>query len=135
MKYTMNRQQRGMTLIGWIIVLGLIAFFSLLALRLVPIYLDIYRIKETLHSLPQEPYIAQKTSYEIKQMLERKLYINYVESVQAKDFTVTTKGKKTTVGIEHEFTTPFIGNVSLLVDYQDNVEMVGGVGQEAESSQ
>ena len=135
MNNSMSRQQRGMTLIGWVIVLGLIAFFSLLALRLAPIYLDIYRIKTVLKSLPQEPLITRKTPHEIKDILDRKLYINYVESVQAKDFAVTTKGKKTTVGIEHEFTTPFIGNVSLLVDYQDNVEMVGGVGQEAESSQ
>lgn len=132
MNNSMNKHQRGMTLIGWVIVLGLIAFFSLLALRLVPLYLDIYRIKTVLKSLPQEPLITQKTPFEIKQMIERKLYINYVESVQAKDFEVTRKGNKTTVSIEHEFRTPFIGNVSLLVDYQDSVEMVGRVGREAE---
>ena len=133
----MNRErQRGMTLIGWVIVLGLIAFFSLLALRLVPIYLDIYRIKTVLKSLPQEPFIAQKTPYEIKQMLDRKLYINYVESVQAnKDFKVEQKGNKTTVSIEHEFRTPFIGNVSLLVDYHDSVVMVGRVDRESGISQ
>lgn len=127
----MNKQQRGMTLIGWVIVLGLIAFFSLLALRLVPVYLDIYRIKTVLKSLPQEPFISQKTPYEIKQMLERKLYINYVESVQAKDFKAEQKGNKTTISIDHEFRTPFIGNVSLLVNYHDSVEMVGRVDRES----
>ena len=38
----MANKQRGMTGIGWLTVLGLIAFFSLLALRMIPSYLEYY---------------------------------------------------------------------------------------------
>ncbi len=42
--------QRGMTGIGWMIVLALIGFFVLLALRMVPAYLDYFKVVSTLEA-------------------------------------------------------------------------------------
>ena len=46
--------QRGMTAIGWLIVLAMIGFFVLLALRMVPAYLDYYKVVSTLEGLESE---------------------------------------------------------------------------------
>jgi Tfp pilus assembly major pilin PilA len=121
---TMDRRQRGMTLIGWLIVLGLIAFFSLLAIRLVPVYLDNYKVRGTLASLKEEPYITQKAPEEIRRLIERRLDINMVETVQAKDFKIERKDGRTAVYTEYEVQRPFLGNVSLLVRFNNRVEMV-----------
>ena len=47
-------RQRGMTGIGWLIVLGLIGFFALLTLKMVPSYLEYYKIVATLDSIAEE---------------------------------------------------------------------------------
>jgi Tfp pilus assembly protein PilE len=46
----LNRQ-KGMTAIGWLIVLALIGFFVLLTLKMLPSYLEYYKIVSTLDSL------------------------------------------------------------------------------------
>lgn len=116
--------QGGMTLIGWVIVLGLIAFFSLLAIRLVPVYMDNYKVQGTLNSLKEEPYITQKPPEEIRRLIERRLDINDVQTVQAKDFKITRQSAHMTIGTEYEVRRPFLGNVSLLVKFHNQVEMV-----------
>lgn len=114
--------QRGMTAIGWAIVLGLIAFFALLTLRLAPVYLENYEVKSVLASLKNEPEIGQKSAREIRNLVDNRLYINGVQAVQAKEFQIVQKGGTTTVSIDYEERRPFIGNVELLVHFMDSVE-------------
>jgi hypothetical protein len=58
-------RQRGMTPIGWILVFLLIAFFTLIALKLVPIYLDSFTVGSVISDLKKEPGIAAKTPREV----------------------------------------------------------------------
>jgi hypothetical protein len=114
--------QRGMTAIGWAIVLGLIAFFALLTLRLAPVYLENYEVKSVLASLKNEPEIGQKSVREIRNLVDNRLYINGVQTVQAREFQIVQKGGTTTVSIDYEVRRPFIGNVELLVHFIDVAE-------------
>ena len=60
-----RHDQRGMTAIGWLLVLGLIAFFTLITLRLVPLYIEYGKVASVLESLPDENRIGSMTSAEI----------------------------------------------------------------------
>jgi hypothetical protein len=113
-----------MTFIGWVIVLMLIGFFALLAMRLVPVYLENYTVKSTLKSLQNEPEISKKTPLEIRRLIENRLYVNYIETVDAKQFSIVQKGGRTTVGVDYQVERPFIGNLYLLVKFQDSEEIV-----------
>ena len=46
-------------------VTDVVGFFSFLALKLVPIYLEHYSIKSVVYSLENEPMISQKSPAEI----------------------------------------------------------------------
>ncbi len=74
--------QRGMTAIGWLIVLGLLAFFVLLILRLAPGYLESFKVTSVLESLLQEPYIGSKTPMEIRRLLENRMNVNSIDGFQ-----------------------------------------------------
>jgi hypothetical protein len=121
---TLLRAQRGMTLIGWVVVLMLIGFFALLAMRLVPVYLENYTVKSTLKSLQNEPEITKKSPFEIRRLIDNRLYINYVTTVDAKQFSIVQKGGRTTVGVDYQVERPFIGNVYLLVKFHDDEEII-----------
>jgi hypothetical protein len=120
----LRHTQHGMTLIGWVIVLALIGFFGLLGLRLVPVYLDNYTVQSVLKSLQLEPEITKKTPLEIRRLIEKRLYINYITVVEPKQFSVEQKGGRTTVGVDYEVQRPFIGNIYLLVKFSDSEEII-----------
>ena len=44
-----------MTAIGWLIVLALVAYFVMLALRLGPVYMEYFAVSDSIESLKDEP--------------------------------------------------------------------------------
>jgi cytochrome c biogenesis protein CcdA len=77
-----------MTAIGWLLVLGLIAFFTLITLRLVPLYLEYAKVASALESLENEPGITRKTKTEIVNMMQKRFDVNDVNNVSAKEIKV-----------------------------------------------
>ena len=51
----MKRTQRGMTLIGFIIVLAVVGIFAYVAMKLVPMYSEYYAVKSALMGLRPNP--------------------------------------------------------------------------------
>lgn len=118
------KSQQGMTAIGWIIVLGLIAFFVLLALRLTPGYLEFLTVKGALESLTNEPGITQKTPAEIRSMMGKRFDINDVETITSKDVMIENQGGRLRVWVDYEVRVPVLGNVDAVTTFQDEVELV-----------
>lgn len=120
---TLNKQQ-GMTAIGWIIVLGLIAFFVLLALRLTPGYLEYATVSASLESLQNEPGITEKTPMEIRSMLGRRFDVNDVKTISSKDVKVENQGGRLRVWVDYEVRVPVLGNVDAVTKFNKEVEVV-----------
>lgn len=118
------KSQQGMTAIGWIIVLGLIGFFVLLALRMTPAYLEFMTVKSALESLQNEPGITEKAPSEIRSMLGKRFDINDVESITSKDVTVVNQGGRVTVGVDYEVRVGVLGNVDAVMTFIHDVEVV-----------
>ncbi len=120
----LNRQ-KGMTAIGVLLILMLIAFFTLLALRLTPPYLENFTVASSLKSLQQEAGVRQKTTSEIRKLLQRRLEINDVESVK-KEHVKITKDRKTgllQINVQYEVRVPIMLNVDAVVHFSDSVEL------------
>ena len=71
--------QKGMTAIGWMMVLALIAFFVTLTLKLAPAYLEYTKVKSIIASLESEPLVTQKPAGEIRKMISRRMSIDDVK--------------------------------------------------------
>lgn len=118
------QRQQGMTLLGWIVVLGLIAFFVLLTLRLMPNYLENFKVAETLESLRNEPEITRKSPLEIRKLIDRRFMINDVTSIAAKDVQITNEKGRLTVRAQYEIRVPVLGNVDAVTKFDESVEMI-----------
>lgn len=118
------QRQQGMTLLGWIVVLGLIAFFVLLTLRLMPNYLENFKVAETLQSLKNEPDITRKSTVEIRKLIDRRFMINDVTSIDAKDVQITNEKGRMTVRAQYEIRVPVLGNVDAVTKFDESVEMI-----------
>jgi hypothetical protein len=118
------KKQRGMTAIGWLIVLGMLSFFVLLVLRLAPGYLEYYKVENVLDSLLQEPYLSNKTPMEIRSLLQRRIDVNAIDSIQAKDIKIKQEGGKTTISAQYEVRVHIMGNVDAVSKFEKSVEVV-----------
>lgn len=124
----MNREvgrERGMTFIGWMIVLGLIAFFSLLTLKILPIYLENYKMREILESLKDEPFVTQKNPAEIMKLLRRRFNVNYVDNFKPEQIVkIKKEGGKLTVDMTYEQRVNVVGNLDVIASFHDGIVIV-----------
>lgn len=121
---TLKRQQ-GMTGIGWLIVLGLIAFFVFIGLRLFPIYAENFSVVSSIKSLKNEPQVTTKSKAEVISLITKRFDINDVKNAGRKDITVTTRGGVLNVSVKYSVTTKLFGPLSLVADFDESIEVIG----------
>ena len=117
-------KQRGMTGLGWLTVLALIAFFALVTLKLAPIYLDHYSVASTVKSLEKEPLITRKSPAEIRKLLNRRLKINYVSDLPKNAIKIKKTGGVLKVDVDYQVKEHLFGNIDLLVSFQEQIELI-----------
>jgi hypothetical protein len=122
MKSSPQRQQ-GLTLLSIAFILALIAFFVLLFLKIVPIYIDHSKVINALAALEQATDIQTKSEHEVRQSLDKRFSMNYVYDVTQDDIKVTKHGNYLKVQIEYETIVNMFGNLSVLAEFNDVIEM------------
>lgn len=120
------KRQQGLTLISIALILGLIGFFTLLTLKIVPIYMDHGKVVSALAALKEMPDIATKSEFEVRDSLSKRFTMNYVYDVTKDDIKVIKHGNYLKVQIEYETVVKIAGNLSALAEFSDFIE----VGQE-----
>lgn len=125
MKSSPQRQQ-GLTLLSIAFILALIAFFVLLILKIAPIYIDHSKVVNALAALKETTDIQTKTEQEVRSILDKRFNMNYVYDVTQQDIKVIKRGNYLKVQIEYETVVNIFGNLSVLAEFNDMIE----VGQE-----
>lgn len=116
---SMKRQQ-GVTAIGWLIILGLIGFFVLLTLKMVPSYMEYYKIVSTLESLESETMGSPR---DITKLIERRFDISYVNTISAKDVRVTSAGPQWRVRAKYDSKVHLFYNVYVVMAFDKQVQV------------
>ena len=110
----MRRTQRGITLIGFVIVLGLVGFFAYIAMKLVPMYSEFYAVKQALKGLQQEPGIANRDPAKIQDLFFRRLYISYAENVKPANVEIERVESGWEMHVAYEVRKPLVGNLDVV---------------------
>ena len=90
-------RQDGMTYIGMLIMLVVIAFFAIVLIKVLPLYLEHFKVDSSLESLGKESKDDPMalSSMEIEKHLLNRLNINDVQHVTKDDIKITREGRKT----------------------------------------
>jgi len=115
--------QKGMTAIGWLLVLGLIAFFTLITLRMVPLYLEFAKVASTLDSLKEQPDLSKQTRGEIIKIVSRRFDVNDVRNVDPKLIKVSKDKGMLKVGINYERREHLVGNIDIVATFDKQIEV------------
>jgi hypothetical protein len=121
---TLKRQQ-GVTGVGWLIILGLIAFFVFIGLRLFPIYAENFNVVTSLKSLKNEPQVTRKSKADIQRLILNRFQINDVKNAGRKNISITKRAGVLTVSVKYDVRTKLFGPLSLIAEFDESVEVVG----------
>ncbi len=123
----MFRRQRGVTLIGWVILLIPVAIVGYMAIRLVPIYLNYLRVAHSVDATATELKTEEAGSLNpqiIRSTLGKPFDIESITFPDEKDVAITRDGPGWTIEAKFEDTAPLFGNLSLVIDF-DKVGKIG----------
>lgn len=115
-------RQRGMTLIGFIIVLAIAVFVAYIGMKIVPIYLDYYSVRKAMTSLQQENGVENMSPARIRDLFFRKLYVSYVDDVKPENVSVLRQGGLR-LRVAYEVRENVIGNMDVVATFDDTVPL------------
>ena len=115
------QNQRGMTAIGWLLVLVLVLVFAIILMKLVPVYIDGYKVYSSLESLEQDQNAHGKSPLEIRKMLMKRLDINMVTDVTAQDISFSRDKNGTRVEVDYEARRQLFGNMYVVIAFNKAV--------------
>jgi hypothetical protein len=118
-------KQRGVTAIGWLVILGLIGFFVFIGLKLFPLYAENFSVVSSLKSLQNEPQVTRKTKQEITKLIMSRFSINDVKNATRSCLDISKRNAVLTVTCSYSVTTELFGPLSLVADFEESVEVVG----------
>lgn len=121
----MQRQAppRGMTALGVLFVLALLAVGVLLAIKIVPVYLEYFNVSSSVNSLQGDPDIVRQSKDEIRERLLRRFQVNDVWRVKPEHIRIHRSQDAVTVQVDYEVRVPLVGNVSLLFAFHKSREL------------
>lgn len=123
----MLRRQRGVTFIGWLILLIPVAILGYVGIRLVPIYLNYMRVAHSVEQTASEMKtddLATLTPLLIRATLSKHFDIESISFPDVKDVAVTRDGTGWTIEAKFEDSAPLFGNLTIVADF-DKVGKIG----------
>jgi Domain of unknown function (DUF4845) len=118
-------RQRGLSFLGLVALVGILGFAAVIGLKLVPIYMDSWKIDGVIESVIKEPGITQQSRQEVIELVLKRLDINAVDAVNYKNYkeslTVSKRKNNTSINVNYRIETPLIGNLSLVADFEKSV--------------
>ncbi len=118
-----QKQQRGLTLIGFLMVLVIVGFFAYIIMRVFPIYNENWAVQNAIKGLQNETGVATMPIDQVRTSLMRRMDVNYVSSVKPEHITVNRRGGNNSLVIDYEVRTNFIYNINLVVSFNHVVDL------------
>ena len=114
---SLKQSQRGLTMFGFLFVAIILIAIAMLAMKLVPAYIEFFSVKKVLSAMGQESGLKSMSNAEIRSDFSRRAGASYVTVVKGDDISINRNSGSPVVSAEYQFRTKLVGNVSLVVDF------------------
>lgn len=121
----MHRRVKGITLIGFVIVLCVLGFFAYMAMRLIPMYIEYFGVVKAMEQVRSEPGASTKSLDEIRRGLSIKFDTQYVDEADVPMSSVMLKRESgvSILRIAYEKRVPFVYNLELVGKFDKSVNL------------
>lgn len=126
----LRKRQQGLGLWGWIFVLGTIGFFTLITLKLVPIYLAELSIQRVVKAAAGDPANASAPLAALRANMKTRWDVEGITTLEVNDITLEKYGAGRALVYDYEARVDLFSNISLVVSFAQKYPMAGGGGIE-----
>ena len=113
----MKSRQRGLTMFGFLFVAVVLVMLAMLAMKLVPAYIEYFSVKKILATMGQEPDLKSMSNADIRSDFGKRASVGYVTVVKPDDIVIDRHGSVPVISTDYTYRTTLVGNVSLVVDF------------------
>jgi Tfp pilus assembly protein PilX len=111
----MGSRQQGLTLIGLIIGLVVLALVALTAMKVIPSYLEFRSAKNAIDAIAREKQGA--TVADVRRAFDNRSAIDDINTVRSADLEITKEGNAMVISFAYRKEVPLFNNVGLYIDY------------------
>lgn len=109
------RNEGGLTLIGFLMVLTVVLFFAYAGMRVVPMYLEYHALGNAMDSLADDPMASKLPPSKIKDKIQRSLWASYASNnIKKEHMRISKKSNGVNVRVKYEIREPFLGNIDIV---------------------
>ena len=110
----MLRMQRGLSLIGLILVLFVAVVVALFAMKVVPSFIEYRAARSAIEAIATQNL---QSPAEVRRAFEMRSAIDNMDSVKPTDLEVTKEGNALVIGFSYRKEVPLFRGVGLYIDY------------------
>ena len=112
------RSQKGMGLLGWLILLSVVAFFASITFKMLPHYLDNMAMEKAITSVETDKALGIETEHDFRMHIVKSMQINSIRDLDLdKAMAVKIENNEFRVHLKYEKREPVIQNLDLVARF------------------
>jgi hypothetical protein len=123
MRKPAKKQQQGLTMISWIVVIVFLLFQGVIAMNVIPVYMTDSSVKSIMEELPNDANARDKPPNQLKALVAKRLSINSIYSIKPENIKVVKGRGENIVTIEYEPRGKLIGNLDYIVSFKHEAKI------------
>jgi hypothetical protein len=125
----MRKHQRGVTAIGWLILLVPVAIVFYAGIRVSPLYLNYMKVTHSLESVATEVTNDGQTADGLRYAVDKHFQIESVDYPDKKDLKITRVNNVWQIEANYDDQSPLFANIAILITFDKIVKLKSGGGE------
>lgn len=117
------RKQKGLSIVGFLIVLSLIIFTVFIGIRITPIYLEYYSVVSAMNGIASERGSAQYSPFDLRRKMLDRLYLSYTSGQIGEEHIKIIRRGGVQLRVTYEVRKPLIGNLDVVAKFDRMVRL------------
>ena len=119
----MNKHaQKGMTTIGWIIIIAIFGMIVLTGFKIFPMYMEYFSVRSVMESVATDEELDVRSKSALWTAINKRLLINRIKILKRENFKFDRAKDKTTISVDYEVREPYIAELFLGAHFTYSVE-------------
>jgi len=114
-------REKGMTTLGFLILVAFVGLFAFGAIRLTPVYQNYLKVAGVLDGVYEEFDGQNPTRAAIRTSINRRFDVESVSVITSRDVKIVNDSAGFAVQAQYDHTTPYIGNIYFTVRFDKQV--------------
>ncbi len=111
------RKQKGMSFIGFLLIMAMVLFILFLGMRVAPIYLEYYSVVNAMNGIAEERGSARYSPYDIRAKMLNRLYVSYSDGNVGEDDIKIVRRNGVQLRVVYQARKNVIGNLDVVASF------------------